>query len=1164
MTGMIRNIRISALLCILAMAASCVSENLDNISSSGRVRLYASIPMAEVSITPAVKGSPEDDSGIRDYGYEGSMDIALARVDDGYVQYPDFINSTGPLTATLGAPDKSTSTYLREINFDNAQFFPGTGSRISYAAFYPWPKDEASRSGYNFFTDGTSTKVTIPIDGATDIMYSSPVEGTITEDFDVVEFHHSLCQYRIHVYAMVYDDSQDASGNDEDIADVWGALTDMSVLDMESSCSITLPLTRQDGSYSSEVAFGGEKRTIPLSKTDDIFFDPGTELPVGKNNKRHVATFIAAPPEDGVLDLVLKTVNSAAEQDISIARSFLPGYAYDIVLRFSDHGIINADVSVSEWQDGGEVDKEYNGDVYYNLSTYGTSNCYHISSANYSYCFNATVKGNGQEFAAGESGVLLDPAYVDIVWADIPDIEYNNETICPLVLSSHHLLDGNIMLRVLGDDTDSSNKELKSEGNVLIAAYDREPEKDADGNITNGAEIIWTWHLWLCDPVQDQGYSNGFIVQDRNLGALSAEPGDRWNDMWGMLYQWGRPTPFRNGTGGEYMPDASSSEKVTMAEAIAHPDMLYGTAEQGDDVWIDDPELRPYLENLWGYVSDWTDPRKTIYDPCPQGYRVFEERMWRNLEQYNPVISSEYVTLSNPPYTIYFPFQDTFLADGTLVEHGSGSDSDYGAFLWSGTIDVGQDPHTPYRLIYGHDGSAVSTADDHRRNSAMPVRCVSEHSEMIIKNLSEAQTANCYIVDKTGYYKFKADIRGNGVGRLFPYLGSKEADLTDGLDIGISPDRVDFLWWQGDFVEENDPASCLDISFLNGGKLDSDGYVTFLVNEFHKGNLILAAYDADDRILWSWHIWMTDTPQIKASGIYAVMDRFLGATAAPSVFSNPLFYSEKEARATCGFYYQWGRKDPIPGAPEYNSDDLNSLASSKWWKYDVGNQTWLAVESIETAPAESIAASVSDPMKFYTSSTAAGGDNSVWFASDFVDEYKNVALWGYAVNGTGIGESFTKTMYDPCPPGYMVAEYKVWLNATSSNLNSPPDNRYSDADSGSKNLSHGEAGYNRNGFYGMVTTLQDFDVNWFPMAGRRMPTTGYVEDAGWFGHFWTGLPMGKVNARSLYYTTREAKISGQVADNGTTGVMITPERGSVSVSGATGPAYGFPVRCMKE
>lgn len=1133
------------LLSCLVLFSSCVKDTLESEVYSDRVHLYANMPPVLKPISyPAVKGGPDSDSGVRNPDYNGSLNIALARVDQNYLEYPSFINCE-PLPATMGAPVQNSDN-IREITFRNAQFYDND-NEISFAAWYPWPADGTIGEGYGFESGPEQTVVTVPIDGQTDIMYSTVASGNRSQGFNMLYFNHALCVYRVHVYAMIYQDDEKGEVN---TSQTWGKLESMSVVRMATSCRMTLPRAANGQDY--EIVYEYEEGTdgqrgqvIDLSDPDNnIFFDPGESLPVGLSEKRHVATFIAAPPEDGILSINLSTSNADAEQKVSVARDFEAGYAYDIILRFSDHGVINADVSVSDWIDGGTVDQDADASIFYDLSTYGTSNCYHISSANYGYCFNGTVKGNGNTslFGLSQQDVEISPAYVDILWHDMEN--------CPVRLVSNTLVNGRVLLRVDGNEGSTVIPD-NMEGNVLIAAYDRNPKKDENGNVTDkDARILWTWHLWLCDPVQEQGYSNGFIVQDRNLGAKDYIPSGSGENTWGLLYQWGRPTPFRNTKVG----DIYNGNRVSMAEAISNPTVLYGGADESGGLWLDDPSLAGYLEYLWGYTDDHEDPVKTIYDPCPQGYRMYEERMWRGLKAAQESITDDYVKLHILLDDIYYPFQDTYLANGDFVEHGAGADDyNHGAFLWSGTIDLQQ--NNPYRLIYNSSGS-LSVSYDNRRNSIMPVRCVAEYSQDVITDLSASQTANCYMVHREGYYKFKADTRGNGVGRLLPLGGTTMAEINAGMGVSISPKKVDFLWWQGDFteVDQVDPAlgSSLDtdvdkfqkVTLLNGGVPDSDGYVTFFVDEFHKGNLILAAYDADGVILWTWHIWLTDEPDLKASGQYVMMDRNLGATMAPdlSVSGSPFVDVKNQSLPTYGFYYQWGRKDPFPGPPSWAG---SGSSSSVWWEKPYssdGNAAWVKHENIMTEDAVSIPESVASPMVFYCSRYPAGETYSNWFDPSFDNGYDNVALWGYAVADYDKGESFTKTMYDPCPPGYTVAEYKVWNNdgAGYDHVHVSPEQEliYFGA---------GETAYNDGNFgYGLVTVKSGFEKNWYPMSGYRAPMTGDVSDAGSSGHFWTSTPMGAHNTRSLHFNTR---YSGQYADSGQNG---------------KGTAYGYPVRCMKE
>ena len=152
------------------------------------------------------------------------------------------------------------------------------------------------------------------------------------------------------------------------------------------------------------------------------------------------------------------------------------------------------------------------------------------------------------------------------------------------------------------------------EGNAVIAA------KDASGT------ILWSWHIWLTDQPQNHIYNNNAgTMMDRNLGATSATPGEV--GTLGLLYQWGRKDPFLNSSSISDNIDAmstitwpiavvSDSANGTIDYATAHPTTFIACNSDNRD---------------WYYTGDsstdntrWTtsDYEKSIYDPCPPGWRV--------------------------------------------------------------------------------------------------------------------------------------------------------------------------------------------------------------------------------------------------------------------------------------------------------------------------------------------------------------------------------------------------------------------------------------------------------------------------------------------------------------------------------------------------------------
>ena len=147
-------------------------------------------------------------------------------------------------------------------------------------------------------------------------------------------------------------------------------------------------------------------------------------------------------------------------------------------------------------------------------------------------------------------------------------------------------------------------------GNALIAAKD------------NLGKIIWSWHIWIPETTFTASSFGGIVstgdIMSRNLGGLvdtdEMNPDPRSN---GLFYQWGRKDPFIGagsyGTDGAFATISGTAksvttEQMTVAQTVQNPTVF--VAFKGDWTVSHDNEL-------WGDSG-----AKTIYDPCPAGYRV--------------------------------------------------------------------------------------------------------------------------------------------------------------------------------------------------------------------------------------------------------------------------------------------------------------------------------------------------------------------------------------------------------------------------------------------------------------------------------------------------------------------------------------------------------------
>ena len=164
-------------------------------------------------------------------------------------------------------------------------------------------------------------------------------------------------------------------------------------------------------------------------------------------------------------------------------------------------------------------------------------------------------------------------------------------------------------------------------------------------------------------------------------------------------------------------------------------------------------------------------------------------------------------------------------------------------------------------------------------------------------DLSAAGTANCYLVQGAGDYRFKTVI-GN-------------SDATVG-----NVKSVEVLWES--FGTDEMP----NVGDLIASAYYKDGYIRFSTPEnFRDGNAVIAAKNSKGTILWSWHIWCAEEgwqEQVYANDAGTMMDRNLGATSATPGNVGAL-----------GLLYQWGRKDPFLGASSSSSSSF-AVSTGVW------------------------------------------------------------------------------------------------------------------------------------------------------------------------------------------------------------------------------------------
>lgn len=235
----------------------------------------------------------------------------------------------------------------------------------------------------------------------------------------------------------------------------------------------------------------------------------------------------------------------------------------------------------------------------------------------------------------------------------------------------------------------------------------------------------------------------------------------------------------------------------------------------------------------------------------------------------------------------------------------------------------------------------------------------------IFTDLSDAgtQRANTYVVEKSDqdrHYAFQALYEGNtnyALGTTI-YEVLAEADTarnqlntTSSWSIGdVTVGVVELDWASpGTFVYSSSPklhATTRETTLISDIKY-MGSYITFTVKANQTGNAILSAktagiYQGTHDPLWSWHIWVVDTPieEVAVGETGTVfMDRNLGAIKAAS----------ETVSETYGLYYQWGRKDPLPSVRPTGASagTFSTMASTVRYPFAF-NTYWMSRSAIAT------------------------------------------------------------------------------------------------------------------------------------------------------------------------------------------------------------------------
>ena len=349
-----------------------------------------------------------------------------------------------------------------------------------------------------------------------------------------------------------------------------------------------------------------------------------------------------------------------------------------------------------------------------------------------------------------------------------------------------------------------------------------------------------------------------------------------------------------------------------------------------------------------------------------------------------------------------------------------------------------------YEVNFNHTGLPTN---DRRVTIIDPIPASENNNNLV-------PTANCFMVAPGGAFCFnpyKYEVNGEPT----------ENTMLKGWCESAKIQSVKVLWQTKENGDIGDPVlgvvNSLDdhkniVDLTNGDDFDKARIYCRVAPNTTGGSGIIAAYDKDNNILWSWHIWVTDyspdatgnkdvqLPESKRKLKFSrsdlpdqlpMMDRNLGAMAGyTTVPPNPL-----EISKTNGYHYQWGRKDPF----------RSSYTAEK-------NVSNITVPAPNTAPVKNLLSLYQpDGISYYPVKIKAqkvsyrtayanpdilykmGGNETQWNSGDA----EHTSAWGTTGN---------KGLHDPCPVGWCICSvenYKPFFTDTKyntlnlSNINVP-------------------------------------------------------------------------------------------------------------------------------
>lgn len=361
-------------------------------------------------------------------------------------------------------------------------------------------------------------------------------------------------------------------------------------------------------------------------------------------------------------------------------------------------------------------------------------------------------------------------------------------------------------------------------------------------------------------------------------------------------------------------------------------------------------------------------------------------------------------------------------------------------------------------------------------------------------------TANTYVVRNPGHYVipliYGNSIKNNQINdRAYTNNGSQySADFVNYLgnqivspyietDTGVNASTAELVW-------QTSKGMITNVSILQGADCN---YLLFTVNYIPSvnGDAVLAIKDENGNIMWSWMIWTVSNgveaaTVVNNTGVeYIMMTAGLGA----------IFDLNKTNYVVP--HFQWGRKDPMCPPASYNSNSNMVL-------YDINGSVYNGFDIFGTADDSSnektVKNSIRYPNLFFTEYDSTKNN---WNNLDWIVNFWNANMT--ESSSTADDQDIAiKTIYDPCPRGFMI-----------------PSGRFATGFTSTENNTFAAKDFNVIGSWNNGWTFKknsnDIDGLYLPAAGYRDRASGSLSSVGTYGIWWSYAPTSQSDSRTFYF-----------------------------------------------